>query len=491
MSTEQPSIKKFIKNFTKYSPSAVIPALIGFLTIPLLTKLFDPSQYGNYVLAMVVVSFLVSIIGSLWGSSAKRFYIVYKNNNLLNSFYDNIVVVSTLSIFLVLIVFFTLLQLNKDIINNNLYYLLLVGILFAAFSSFITILLNLLIAKEKASFYSFFTVFQSFGIFLGLVLIYKLRIGISGIIWGNLLLAIIILPIIYYVTFKGFYIGRKFSKELSLNLFKYGAPLVIGNLAALILSVSDRFILGYFKGSLEVGIYSASYSISEQSVLVLFSLFTSASYPLLLKTWENNGVKATQGHIKDLTRLYLLLCIPTVVGLSVLSKSVIEVLTSPAYYEGYIVIPLVMVGALMLSLQWWAQLSLLFNNKTNRIAIIVLTAGISNILLNFILDPIYGFVGAAVSTFISYFLLLLIMIKISNDVFSWKFPFESFFKIIIASAMMGLVLFFFNNIMLHSNLIILVICIILGIIVYLISLLLLGELKAEEINFIKSMIRFK
>lgn len=44
MGGEGVSIIKFIKNFLKYSPSSFIPALVGFLTIPFLSKIFDPTS---------------------------------------------------------------------------------------------------------------------------------------------------------------------------------------------------------------------------------------------------------------------------------------------------------------------------------------------------------------------------------------------------------------------------------------------------------------
>jgi len=61
---------------------------------------------------------------------------------------------------------------------------------------------------------------------------------------------------------------------------KYSFPLVLGNLAAWVLSLSDRYILEFFRGSQEVGIYSASYAISEKSIFLLVSLFMLASGPI-------------------------------------------------------------------------------------------------------------------------------------------------------------------------------------------------------------------
>jgi len=78
MVEEDFSIKKFSKNFLKYSPSSFIPAIIGFLTIPFLAKIFNPVEYGNYILVISLVNFMAIIINAICGDSAVRFFTVYK-----------------------------------------------------------------------------------------------------------------------------------------------------------------------------------------------------------------------------------------------------------------------------------------------------------------------------------------------------------------------------------------------------------------------------
>ncbi len=490
MNPKQPSSKKFLKDLIKYLPSGILPALIGFLTIPILTKLFDPIVYGNYILVISVISFLSIFIVTLWGNPITRYFTAYKNDENLITFYDTIIVGSFISICSIVIVSFIILNIIN--INSQLYNLLLVGILLLIFSAFFGVYQRLLIVKEKSGTYSIFVAVQSlFGFLIGITLIFVFKMGIVGIIWGNIISTIIILPVIYKVAFKKIYFGRIFSKNIFKKFLKYGIPLVIGNLAAWILSLSDRFIIEFFRGSLEVGIYSASYGISEQTITVIWSLFMIASFPLIVRTWENHGERATQNYITKLTRYFLLITIPAVLGLSVLAKPTIELITSQAYIQGYIIIPLVMSGALLLGLQWWAQLGLLLHNKTRKIATTVLIAGISNILLNFILVPYYGFFGAAISTFISYLILFLLMLEISKEFLIWRFPITSFIKIIIASTIMGIIIYILNS-FLTINILNFLITVIIGILIYFAVLLIIKEFNAEEIIILKELIsRFR
>lgn len=66
-----------IKDMAKYLPSTIISAIIGIVFLPIITRLFSPNDYGNYVLVMVTVYILTIIVG--WVSfSVVRFYPAYE-----------------------------------------------------------------------------------------------------------------------------------------------------------------------------------------------------------------------------------------------------------------------------------------------------------------------------------------------------------------------------------------------------------------------------
>ncbi|MFP4554951.1 MAG: hypothetical protein ACLFRT_13980, partial [Actinomycetota bacterium] len=61
------------RDLVRYLPAQVIPAVIGFITIPIVTRLLDPAAYGDYRLVLAtVVAF--GAAGSWLASSIYRFY---------------------------------------------------------------------------------------------------------------------------------------------------------------------------------------------------------------------------------------------------------------------------------------------------------------------------------------------------------------------------------------------------------------------------------
>jgi O-antigen/teichoic acid export membrane protein len=263
---------------------------------------------------------------------------------------------------------------------------------------------------------------------------------------------------------------------------KFSFPLVIGNLAAWILSLSDRYILKLFRGSLEVGIYSVSYSISQYTIMTLTSLFLLSFNPLSIITWEKKGEKATKKFIVQGTRYFVLLCIPAVIGISVLQNPILSVLSTSDYYEGAKIIPLVALGVFFLGLVQIFDTGLCLQKKTYINMLCVTLSSILNLGLNFLLVPKYGYIAAAFTTLISYAFLLCLMIIVSRRFFLWEFPFKSLTKAMCASSVMGIVVYHIGNNLTSSTLLNLILSVVVGVVAYLLMLFLMREFKPSEIQ---------
>jgi O-antigen/teichoic acid export membrane protein len=475
-------IKSFIKDMVKYMPAQIIPAIVGIVSIPIITRLFPPGDYGNYVLIMATIGVLSTLVGWL-SMSIIRFYPIYKRDGKLEQFYANIIKLSIISIGIISLIFSTILLFTKSYISSNLYFLMWIGILIFILTSFFEILLHFLRAKQLVSCYSAFKVWESITrIGFAILLIIVFNFGIVGLLWGSILSLTIALPFLWKKGIGKVSLRSNISIPFTLEMARYSFPLLSGNLAAWILSLSDRYILEFFRGSQEVGIYSASYAVSEKSIMLLATLFMLASGPISINIWEKEGKKKSQEFVIKLTRYYLIICFPAMIGLSALARPVIRILTAQEYYEGYRIIPLVALGAFFLGLQQIFQAGPIFYKKTNFVMYSIIASCLLNLGLNFLLVPKYGYVAAAITTLISYVFLLLLMIVISRKIFIWEFPFKSLIKVVCASGVMGIVVYLVGSSMILSTLLNLIIGIIVGVVVYLLMLFLLREIRPSEIQ---------
>lgn len=479
-------IRDFVKDLLKYLPAQIAPALMGLITIPIVTRLFPPEDYGNYVLVISTISVLVTVSGWL-SMSIIRFYPACERDGQLQELHSSVLKWLLISVIVLVAVFLSIIFIVRAKLGEQLYYLLLIGVLVFVLDSIFGVLQHFLRAKRYVGWYSSFSIWRSVArLGIGIALVVILGLGVEGLLWGFAISLAVALPFLWKLAFGDFSWRPGFSPNLTKEMAKYSFPLVVGNLAAWILSLSDRYVLEFFRGAREVGIYSASYSISEKTILLLASLFMLASGPIGMGIWEKDGKEKSQEFVSRLTRYYLIICVPAVVGLSVLASPVIKILTAPEYHEGFQIVPLVAIGGFFLGLQQRFQSGLAFYKRTNLIMVSTIASGLLNVVLNFLLVPRYGYMAAAITTLISYAFLLATMAVVSRKYFVWKFPFKSLAKVAVASAIMALVVYPIGNSLTSSTLINLILGVIIGIVVYIFMIFVLKEPTREEIKALKN-----
>ena len=480
--------RDLVKDLVKYAPSQAIPALMGLVAVPLLTRLFLPVDYGNYVLVMATISVLSTIAGWL-SMSVIRFYPEYERDGRLNDLFDTIAGCLFVTVTALAVIYSGSLFLAKAAIGSQLYRMMFIGTVVFVLTSTFEVLLNFLRAKRWAGWYSGFSIWRNAaGLGIGIGLVLSFGLGIEGLLWGSAVSMALVLPLLWKFAIGRFPRIANLSVKLTKEMAGYSFPLVVGNLAAWILSLSDRYILGFFRGAHEVGIYSASYAISEKSILLLTTLFLLASGPISIHVWEKEGEQRARDFVTSVTRYYLLLCIPAAVGLSVLARPVMGVLAGAAYHEGFRIMPFVALGGLLLGLQQRFQAGFIFYKKTQFVMIAIVSAGLVNIGLNLLLVPRYGYMAAAITTLIGYAVLLAIMVVTSRKYFVWHFPFRSLGRAVLASAIMGAIVYPVGNGLTSSPLLNLIVAVPLGALLYFSLLFLLGEIQPNEKKALKQLI---
>lgn len=478
--------KNFVKDLIKYLPSQIIPGIVGFISIPIITRLFTAHDYGQYSLIMAAVGALIALVGWL-PLSVIRYYPVYERDNRLDLFYGNTVKLMCISLLCIMAILLISLYFTRTLFTHKSYILIGAGLGAFIATSVFNLFQHFLRAKRQLAWFNGFIIWKTIiGLGVGLSLVVFLKLNVEGLLWGIVFSVLVISPILWKKSIGSVPVLRsKMDIPLIKEMAWYGFPLVLGNLASWVLSLSDRYFLEIFRGSQEVGIYSASYNISFRSMMMIVNLFTFASRPIAISIWEKEGKVKCQEFTSDLARYYILVCIPAVVGLSILAKPIVDIMTGQEYIDGYKIIPVVTLGFFCFGLQRIYQSGFLFYKKTTFITVIVLIACLVSLTLNFIFIPKYGYYAAAVSTLVSYIVLLILMIIISRRLFIWRFPFGSLMRSVFASLIMGIIVYSISGRLDSMSVLQLLLIVCLGGFIYIILLFLLGELQAKEKEKIK------
>jgi O-antigen/teichoic acid export membrane protein len=483
--------RDFVKDFINYVPSQIGPTIVSFISIPIITRIFSPEIYGNYSLVIPIIGILTTLFDWL-PMSINRYHAIYDRDGEIEFFYSNAIKLSFISIMIETVLYLALLLLLKNVININLRYLFYVGIVVFIFTAIFTVLQYFLRMKREVKFYSIFAVWKSVAsLGIGLTLIVLFDFSVDGLLWGMAISILIILPYLWLKAIeKHDVLKHKISIPLVKEMLRYSIPLVIGNISAWVIGLSSRYVLQYFKGGLDVGIYSASYNVASHTIMFINTMYDVASGPISYIIWEKEGVIKSKEYRTAITRYYLLGCIPAVMGLSALSLPMMQIMASYQYQEGYRIIPIVAISMFFLGFQGLFIPGFTYYKKTNFIPVAITISGALNLFLNFLFVPLYGYMAAAITTLLSYIVLSVLMVIRSRNFYKWDFPLQSLIKILVSSSIMAVIVYYIGNGLTHFLWVNLLIGVVIGIIIYFGILILLKEFKRNEILIFQKIVSF-
>ena len=462
-------LREIKKDIIYYFPAQVVPALASFLAISIYTRFLSPNEYGIYILIINTIVIINNIIFGWLYNANLRYYELYRQKNLLNCFFSTNII---FFIFILLLII-SILGILALILGHPVYGGIIIFLLSA--KSCLNFIFSLLRAQRNVQRYAFYTSLNALGwLVLGTVLISVTQLRAKGV-----LLAMIFPPFLISIP-ESFYIFKNRSISLSSfrfpflkKFFSYGMPLVGVSFGALVLSISDRYILQYLKGTAAVGVYAAGYDLVDKGIKTIFSILVAASYPVFIQIFEQKGEEEAKFTLRRVLNLSLLFISPLVVIVVVTSSQISGLFLGKTFHEADIIIPWVTAGTFLWGisqiLAQWLQLK----EQTRILLFFFIIATIVNVGLNFLLIPRLGGLGAAIATFISYFLYFFLCAIPSKGIIFHFGLLKSVVKIILS--LFGIYLILITLPKFGNNLFDLCFAFLLGIVTYFIFLFLLQE----------------
>src|SRR5262249_27244001 len=153
--------------------------------------------------------------------------------------------------------------------------------------------------------------------------------------------------------------------------------------------------------------------LSFQSITALLMIVNLAAFPITVRAVDARGHQGAAMEIRTHGNLLLLLALPATVGLAVLAPNVATVLVGEQFRAASMrILPVVAVAALLSGLKaYYFDLSYQLGGRTSVQVWTSGAAALTNVLLNVLLIPRYGSIGAAWSTLIAYLV---------GCIFSWR-----------------------------------------------------------------------
>jgi O-antigen/teichoic acid export membrane protein len=426
-----------VRDLIRYIPAAVIPFILGFIAVALYTRLLSPSEYGFYTLVFSTALFIETLAFSWMNQSILRYYERYRQNGAEFFFGTHIfgfLVIAAVTTGVLLIILPAL----AGVLDRRLYALafLLPLVVFCQAGAKLMFVFERV--RRESVRYSFQLSTHSVVKLLGsLAFICFFGMQAGGILLGIALAGAMIFIFEGARTVREYRLGwRSFDRRIFRKFLRYGFPLLALSLVNLVLTLSDRYLIEYFLGSAQVGIYAAGCRVAETVVSGFVMFLTLASFPALIEAYEQEGRQRARALMRDLLSFYLILLVPAVVGMTVLSDHIIGVFLGQDFRAASGPLPWIAAGKFFLGLGIYYAKSFELREKTSILPLIYLAPAGLNVLMSLWLIPMYGINGAAISTFISCLICFILMVGAGARLIRWAFPWKIGLEVAGASALM-------------------------------------------------------
>ena len=243
-------------------------------------------------------------------------------------------------------------------------------------------------------------------------------------------------------------------------------------------------MIGILIGSVAVGCYSPGYALG--SILLMFlSPFAVLLPAVLPEHYEKGNLEEVDKYLSYSMKYYMLLTVPAGVGMSVLSKPLLYIITTPEIaLGGYMVTPFVCLGAIFMGMYGITNNILILEKNTMILGKLWIVVAISNIALNLLLVPYLNILGAAIATLLCYILAFVVTAIASRKTMRLPFNIKELLKIGFASAVMGIAVYLMHPI----GIINVLISIVAGVIIYFAIIFILKAVTLKEIAIFKELL---
>lgn len=394
--------KSFFRQIIDIGIGTFITILIGVITTPIITRIVSPSIYGNFALFNTYLTLGLSFVCLGLDQSFIRFFyevkIVDEKIILLKKCLKIPIIIWAIASVILIILKKTTTIVGLSYFNILCFVTSLLIVFINRFS------LNWLRVNDESRLYaSLNCLTKLLYVFFAIILI-KATQNINQyyiLVLANCIATFVptlIACLMVRKTAKHHIYKAKLPHPTYRELLNYGFPLMISTSVFSIFQATDRLSLNYFCTASIVGVYA-----SAQTLMTVFSIIQQSfnivwGAKAIEKYEEGSNIESYYIFVHRI----MVVCMFTFGATILLFKNVFVLLLGEKYREASTIIPFLMLNPIMYTISETTNLGIIMKKRSMYQVFVGVISCIINLMGNFVLIPIIGAKGAAVSTGISY-----------------------------------------------------------------------------------------
>lgn len=389
--------KELLKNTVVITIGKICTQLITFFLLPLYTSVLSTSEYGTVDFVVTLTTLFLPIITFQIEQAVFRELIDDRatNKNKKAIFSNGLFFVTIQSL-----IFFVIFMLFSPLIKNEYKYLLLLNIFSFNYLSYFQQVLRGEGNNLGFSLSSFICAF--FTVIFNLVFILVFKMGATGMLIGTIMGQIVATAfIIIYDKMYALVSFNEFSTNKIKEMLKYSIPLIPNQLSWWVFNVSDRVLVTIILGVSFNGILSASSKFSNVFI-TLFNIFSLSWTESISLHYKEKDIEQFFNKMFE-----IVLNIFNSIGILIIAVMpfVFNIFIKQDFQSGYNLIPILIVASLFNVVIGLFSALYIANKNTKEVARTSIVAAVINIVTHLLLIKYINLYAAAISTFLSFFIM--------------------------------------------------------------------------------------
>ena len=419
-----------------YAAGIVLSKLIGFLMIPVYTRMLTPADYGVLELLSMTTDVIAMLVGLGLAGAVMRFYYDPPPGDEPDVVVSTAYLISGSLILGVTLLTLPLAGALSGMVFGTAVFAPLVRLAlvnFAVTAGLEIPFVHLRAQQRSGRVVSLNLVRLVLQLSLNILFVVMLRRGVEGVLLANLIASVCLGGYLVVSTVRT--VGVHFSRASAEALVRYGAPLVLVNAASFIISFSDRWFLRSYGTLADVGLYGLAYRFA-----ILIAVFIAAPFGQIwaaksLEVWKQPGARQFFG---DAFRYFNAVTVLAALALALFSADAIRVVSSAAYAPAGRIVPLLVLAYVFFSYRQFSYVGISIAKRSGYAALSSWIAVAAVLVLNVLLIPRWGAWGAAAATLGAYALEFAVTLAFSQRLIPLDYPFGRVFTTLGAAILVAI-----------------------------------------------------
>lgn len=378
--------------------SSMLVYLRGVLVLPILTRALGPEDYGVWVQLLAGVELMASVAGlGLSMAMMRMIPAAVRTGKAVDYLLSTLIaggLAGTVAVLLIRALGPGMAGTFLGSAQNS--ELLMLAAWLVPLSVCLTLVMTHFRARSRMGSHTLLAGAETSGWFLLALHLLSTGGGLPQFVTGLLTLrAVVVVLAVLAVLVQ---MGPSWPTFGCLRQFvSYGLPLVPLGIFTWLTNASDRYVIAYFSGPAEAGIYAVSYAIGSLVGMVFAPVFTIL-LPTAAGMWDRGETNSVSVLLRFSQRYPLVIAIPLMALLTIRADWVVSRLATQSFTASPALIGLTAAGFVALNLGSVCETSLSLCHRTVRILAIWAVTAALNVGANLIAVPLWGAVGAAATT---------------------------------------------------------------------------------------------